>query len=602
MAKKFVSERNLDFMLYEVHDVERLSSLPYYEDHNRETYDLVVNTALRLARNVMYPYLKEMDEKPPVFEDGQVKVHPMVKTMMKEWGEGGWISSSMPYDVGGQQLPVTVSQVCEYAFAAANFAASAYSGLTSGAAHLILSFGTSELIETYTPRMLAGEWQGTMALTEPQAGSSLSDITTQAEPTDQGYYKIRGQKIFISAGDHDGVENVVHMVLVKIKGSPPGAKGISLFLVPKKRLKSDGTLESNDVTVTTVYHKMGYRGCPITQLSFGENDDCRGYLVGQPHKGLSYMFQMMNEARIGVGMQATAVASAAYYASLEYARERPQGRRLSSKDPTLPQIPIIEHADIRRMLLFQRAVTEGSLSVILQCAMYSDLARTENAEQRERYELLLDLLTPVAKSYPSETGVMSVSQGLQILGGYGYCQEYPLEQYYRDMRIHPIHEGTTGIQGMDLLGRKVIMKDGRALRLYLEEVQAVIGAAASREVLKPYSDRLRQALEKLQSVTMHLVQLAMKGDTERFLADATLYLEFFGTIAIAWQWLAQGLAACKGMDESECSDVDRQFYEGKLCTMRYFFHYEVPKIYGLASRLMESDGLTLEMKSAVFDD
>jgi butyryl-CoA dehydrogenase len=287
---------------------------------------------------------------------------------------------------------------------------------------------------------------------------------------------------------------------------------------------------------------------------------------------------------------------------LEYARERPQGRRLSSKDPTLPQIPIIEHADIRRMLLFQRAVTEGSLSVILQCAMYSDLARTENAEQRERYELLLDLLTPVAKSYPSETGVMSVSQGLQILGGYGYCQEYPLEQYYRDMRIHPIHEGTTGIQGMDLLGRKVIMKDGRALRLYLEEVQAVIGAAASREVLKPYSDRLRQALEKLQSVTMHLVQLAMKGDTERFLADATLYLEFFGTIAIAWQWLAQGLAACKGMDESECSDVDRQFYEGKLCTMRYFFHYEVPKIYGLASRLMESDGLTLEMKSAVFDD
>ncbi len=601
MAKKFLSERNLDFMLYEVHDVERLSSLPYYEDHTRETYDLVVNTALRLARNLMYPYLREMDEKPPVLEDGQVKVHPVVKTLMKEWGEGGWISSAMPYDIGGQQLPVTVHMACTYIFAAANFPATGYSGLTTGAAHLIFTYGTKELIESYTPRMLAGEWQGTMALTEPQAGSSLADITTQAEPTDQGYYKIRGQKIFISAGDHDGVQNVVHMVLVKIKGAPPGVRGISLFLVPKKRLNSDGTLEPNDVAVATVYHKLGYRGCPITQLSFGENDDCHGYLVGEPHKGLAYMFQMMNEARIGVGMQATGIASAAYYASLEYAKERPQGRRLSTKDPTLPQVPIIEHADIRRMLLFQRAVAEGSVSILLQCAMYTDLARTDNAEQKENYELLLDLLTPVAKTYPSENGITAVSQGLQILGGYGYCQEFPLEQYYRDARIHPIHEGTTGIQAMDLLGRKVIMKDGKALKLFIKEVQAVIEAAASREELKLYSERLREALGKLQSVTMQLIQLAMKGEVEKFLADATLYLEFFGIIAIAWQWLAQGLAAAKGL-EGDCSDLNKQFYEGKLHTMRYFFHYEVPKIYGLASRLMESDGLTVKMESAIFDD
>jgi butyryl-CoA dehydrogenase len=253
------------------------------------------------------------------------------------------------------------------------------------------------------------------------------------------------------------------------------------------------------------------------------------------------------------------------------------------------------------MLLFQRAVTEGSLSVILQCAMYTDLARTEDAGQRERYELLLDLLTPVAKSYPSETGIMAVSQGLQILGGYGYCQEFPLEQYYRDMRIHPIHEGTTGIQALDLLGRKVVMKDGKALRLYLEEVQTSIEAAASREELKPYSDRLRNALEKLQGVTMHLVQLALRGEVDKFLADAALYLEFFGIIAIAWQWLIQGLAAWRGL-EGDCSDLNRRFYEGKLHTMRYFFHYEVPGIYSLASRLMESDGLTVEMKSAIFDD
>lgn len=601
MAEKFVSKRNLDFLLYEVHGVERLSQLPYFGDHTRETFDLVLDTALKLARNLMYPYLREMDEKAPVLEDGQVKVHPVVKTMMKEWGEGGWISSAMPYEAGGQQLPITVHMACNYVFAAANFSATGYSGLTTGAAHLILSYGTNDLTETYIPRMLAGEWQGTMALTEPQAGSSLSDITTRAEPTDQGFYKIRGQKIFISAGDHDGVENVVHMMLAKIKGAPPGVKGISLFLVPKKRLKSDGTLEFNDVTVVTVYHKLGYRGCPITQLSIGENDDCRGYLVGEPHKGLSYMFQMMNEARISVGMQATAIGSAAYYASLEYARERPQGRKLSSKDPTLPQIPIIEHADIRRMLLFQRAVTEGSLSVILQCAMYTDMARTEDAEQKERYELLLDLLTPVAKSYPSENGIMAVSQGLQILGGYGYCQEFPLEQYYRDIRIHPIHEGTTGIQALDLLGRKVVMKNGQALRIYIEEVHAAIQDAGKYEALSPYAERLKEALEKLQTVTMLRVKFALQGDVEEFLADATLYLEFFGIIAIAWQWLIQGAAAQQAL-ETGCSDPDRLFYQGKLHTMRYFFHYEVPKIQGLAARLMEADGLTAKMSSEAFAD
>ena len=263
----------------------------------------------------------------------------MVKTMMKEWGEGGWISSSMPYEVGGQQLPITLHMACNYVFAAANFAATGYSGLTTGAAHLILSFGANDLIETYTPRMLAGEWQGTMALTEPQAGSSLSDITSRAEPTDQGYYSIRGQKIFISAGDHDGVENVVHMMLARIKGAPPGVKGISLFLVPKKRLKSDGTLEPNDVTVATVYHKLGYRGCPITQLSMGENDDCRGYLIGEPHKGLSYMFQMMNEARIAVGMQATAIASAAYYAFSGICQGTAPGAPLVKQGPGAPPDP-----------------------------------------------------------------------------------------------------------------------------------------------------------------------------------------------------------------------------------------------------------------------
>lgn len=601
MSAKFVSRRNLDFMLYEVLDVERLSKRPHYEDHSRETYDLVLDTALKMAKDLLYPCLKEMDEKPPVLEEGRVKVHPAVKDIMKQWGEGGWIAAAMPYEVGGQQLPTVLTTACTYAFAAANFSSTGFPLLCSGAAHLILSFGSTDLKETYVPKMLVGEWQGTMALTEPQAGSSLSDIVTRAEPTDEGYYRVRGQKIFISAGDHDGVGNVVHLMLARIEGAPPGVKGISLFVVPKQRVAADGSLEPNDVTVATVYHKMGYRGCPITQLSMGENGDCRGYLVGEPHKGLSYMFQMMNEARLVVGVQAAAIASAAYYASLEYAEERPQGRRISAKDLTLPQIPIIEHPDVRRMLLFQRSVVEGSLSLILRCCMFADLSHLGEDESARRNALLLDLLTPVAKTYPSEMGILSVSQGLQVLGGYGYCQEFPLEQYFRDIRIHTIHEGTTGIQGLDLLGRKVLGKEGLAVRLYLEELSASMEAARPYEELVPYVDRLQAAVESVQKVTLFRAQSAMKGDIEECLADATLYLELFSIVSIAWQWLEQGVAAHKAL-KGGCSALDENFYRGKIHTMRYYFHYEVPKIHGLTARLLEADSLTVQMSNTLFKD
>jgi len=449
--------------------------------------------------------------------------------------------------------------------------------------------------------MFSGEWQGTMALTEPQAGSSLSDITTQAEPTGEGYYRIRGQKIFISAGDHDCAENVIHLMLVKIKGTPAGVRGISLFVVPKKRIADNGDLVFNDVNVAGIYHKLGYRGAPITQLSLGENNDCRGYLVGEPHQGLPYMFQMMNEARIDVGIGAAAIASAAYHAALEYARERPQGRSLMAKDPSLPQVPIIQHADVKRMLLFQRAVIEGSLSLILQCGLYADMKNVTEGAEKERYGLLLDLLTGVAKSYPSEMGVLSVSQGLQILGGYGYCDEFPLEQHYRDARIHPIHEGTTGIQGLDLLGRKVMMKGGKAFKLYGEEVRKTISEAIGTERLRPHAEALEEALAQLEEVTAHLKGVAAKGNSELFLADATLYLEFFGIVAIAWQWLKQGSFVVKGL-EAATSEKEKNFYHGKLYALRFFFGYELPKIDGLAKRLMDTDGLTVEMEEAFFGD
>ncbi|RJX34731.1 MAG: acyl-CoA dehydrogenase [Desulfarculus sp.] len=600
MASRYVSLRNLKFVLYEVLRAQELTACPYFADHDRQVFDLVLDTALRLSDEMLFPHFADMDRNPPRLEDGQVKVQPAVREFLRAYGEGYWFGANFPYEMEGQQLPVTITTAAHFIMGSANFSGSAYTGLTTGAAHLILSFGSRELQETYVPRMLSGAWQGTMALTEPQAGSSLSDVATLAEPTDQGYYLLRGQKIFISAADHDGVDNVVHLMLARIAGAPMGVKGISLFVVPKLRPEQAG-LVPNDLHAAGVFHKLGYRGCPIVQLSLGEEGDCRGWLVGEPHRGLAYMFQMMNEARISVGMQAAACTSGAYYASLQYARERPQGRKVESKDPSQPPVMIIEHADVKRMLLFQRAVVEGSLALLLQAAKYSDLSHYGPQEQRERYALLLDLITPVVKSYPSEMGILSTSTGLQILGGYGYCDEFPLEQYYRDVRIHPIHEGTTGIQAMDLLGRKAVMHQGRALALFREEVEATLQAAQAHDELKPYAQRLRQALDLLQEATQAKLALAAKGQIEVFLADATLYLELFGLVAVAWQWLLQGLAAAAALAGGP-SAGEADFYQGKLMTMRYFFHYELPKAAGLHARLLEDDGLTAAMTDKLFAD
>ena len=601
MAAKFVSERNIKFLLYEVFDVESLTKYEYYSEHNRKMFDMVLKAAVKLGKDLLFPIFEEMDRNQPELVNGEVKVHPSVKAIMKEFGEGGWISSRVPIDQDGEQLPSMVADICEFIFAAANYSANAYPGLTFGASHLIESFGSKELYDTYVPRMRAGEWQGTMALTEPEAGSSLSDITTMAEPTDSGHYLIKGQKVFISAGDHDGVDNVVHLMLAKITGAPAGVKGISLFVVPKKRIAADGTLVSNDVAASGVYHKLGYRGCPIVQLSIGDKNDCRGWLVGEPHSGLRYMFQMMNEARIGVGMGAAAMATAAYYAALDYSKTRLQGRKLSHKDPNLPPVPIIEHADVKRMLLFQRAVIEGAQSLLMHCSKLVDFQKVLDGETKEKHHLLLEILTPVAKSYPSEMGIQSISQGLQCLGGSGYCDDYPLEQYYRDCRIHPIHEGTTGIQGLDLLGRKVIMNNGQAFLLYISELQDTIAAAKEYKALEKQADKLKNSLTTLQEITKHLITVAQQQGPEAFLADATLYLEFFGIVTIAWQWLLQGIAVQKAL-KNGAKKKDSDFYAGKMFTLRYFFGYELPKTLGLARRLMDDDRLTVEMQTEHFND
>ncbi len=601
MADKFVSQRNMEFMVHEVLNTEGLTQYSYFEDHGREAFDLVLDTAVKIAQGLLRPSLKIMDQDPPKLVNGRVRVQAIVRDFMKEFGEGGWISATAPYELEGQQLPQVMKASSSFIFAAANYSASVYPMLTTGAAHLIESFGSEELKRTYIPKMFSGEWQGTMAMTEPQAGSSLSDIITQAEPTPDGYYKIWGQKIFISAGDHDGVDNVVNLMLAKIKGAPPGVKGISLFVVPRLRPDKNGGLEPNDVNIAGIFHKLGYRGCPITQLSLGESGDCRGWLVGVPHQGLAYMFQMMNEARIEVGIGAAGIASAAYYAALEYAKARPQGRKPGTKNPSLPPVPIIQHADVKRMLLFQRAVVEGSLALLLQCALYSDYTKVTEGQEREKYGQLLDLLTPIAKTYPSEMGILSCSQGLQVLGGYGYCDEFPLEQFYRDCRIHPIHEGTTGIHGLDLLGRKIVMKNGQAYQSYLREVQQTIQLSRSNPLIEPYAIRLDQTILRLEDVTHHLLEISRNHGPELFLADSTLYLEVFGIIAVAWQWLVMGLAASKALDQAP-SEVEASFYEGKLQTMKYFFHYELVKSHGLFERLLNGDGLTVETNENHFMD
>lgn len=600
MSNGYISERDLRFLLYDVHQAGDLVRLPYYEDHDLDSFKMVLDAAFKFSDGILRPISVEMDRFPTELVDGRVKVLPAVREMIRAFGEGGWLGAGLPFEDDGQQLPRLVETACALVFNSANFPATAYSLLTGAAVRMIHHFASDSLKEAYLPFMLSGQWQGTMAMTEPQAGSSVGDVATRARPTEDGYYLIEGQKIFISAGDHDGVDNVIHLMLARLADAPPGIKGISLFLVPKFRPENGG-LATNDVTTAGVFHKLGYRGCPIVQLSMGEQGDCRGWLLGEPHKGIQYMFHMMNEARIGVGVQAAGVASAAYYASLDYARERPQGRPLTDKDPQTPQINIIEHPDVRRMLLFQRAVVEGSMSLLLQTARYDDLARQGPEEERERYGLLLDILTPVAKSYPSEMGIPSISTGLQILGGYGYCDEYPLEQYYRDARIHPIHEGTTGIQAMDLLGRKSVMKNGAAVEAFIAEVEAAVEAGRALQETASYAERLQSALELTREVLSAKMSWAVKGRVNLFLADAVLYLDLFSLTVIAWQWLLQGIVAVqKGKEAS--GEGESNYLAGKLLTMKYFFHYELPKTRGLAARLLEDDALTVDASSEMFTD
>lgn len=590
----FYSSKDLKFQLFEHINVTELCKLPYFQEHSEETFELVLDAADKIAVYQLRPLLTEMDRQEPKLTADGIKVHPGMRKIIQTFGDNGWINATFSFEEGGQQLPNTLHMAAGFIFQAANYSSSVYPFLTTGAANLIRTFGSQELIDKFTPNMYNGIWQGTMALTEPDAGSSLSDLSTTAYPTEQeGVFKIKGQKIYISCGDHDACENIIHLMLARIEGAPAGVKGISLFVVPK--INVDTGLP-NDVRTEGVYHKMGYKGAPIAHLMMGSEDLCEGYLVGEPHKGLSYMFQMMNEARVGVGMNAAAIATAAYYSSLAYAKERPQGRKVGEKDPSQPQISIIEHPDVKRMLLFQKAITEGSLSLLLYCSKLGDLAHAGSGEIKANAALLLDLLTPIAKSYPSEMGCLSTSAAVQVLGGAGYTTDFPVEQYYREARIHPIHEGTTGIHGMDLLGRKIVMYEGKAIQLLIVEMLQSISNAKTVQKTEFFGITLEKYLQKAQQVTGHLLQKAGKNP-EVYLSDATLYLEFLGILVIAWRWLEQGMDASKKLN---ISSEDSEFYLGKLMTMEYFFEYELVKMEALEKRLLSERLTTIDMQTEWF--
>ena len=604
MASKYIDLSTVKFFMNNVQELESVLEKERFVDHDLESVDLFVESVKQFADRELFPYFKEMDENPAHYKDGTIHVHQQVEKMMKEGGSMGLISAPFDYEDGGLQLPLIVHTAANYILDAANNHLPGYSGLTSGAAGLIVEFANKNLKEKYTPKMLTGEWGGTMCLTEPQAGSSLSDIVTKASPCDGGHYKISGQKIFISGGDHQYSDNIVHLLLARIEGAPAGTKGISLFVVPKMRLEENGTLFFNDVTTVADFEKMGQKGYCTTHLSFGDKGDCQGYLVGEENKGLDYMFLMMNSARIAVGRGASAIACAAYYASLEYANERPQGRKLSSdgtKNLKDKQSLIIEHPDVRRMLLLQKSMVEGSMNLIFKAAKYFDLQHNSTDEKdKHKYHTLLEMIIPVVKTYPSEAGIYSINNGLQVLGGYGFCSDFILQQYYRDIRISSIYEGTTGIQSQDLLGRKMMLNNGEGAKLLLEEIKKTIDKANQDNELKEWASCLNDQLDQTQKILFHLMPFAIKGDYERFLADASVFMEFFSLILIGWSWLEIGVATKHALTMNN-SSLDSKFYQSKLDALEYFYVYELQKTKGLAEILLHPSSVTIKKEDKVIN-
>ncbi len=589
----------LDFLLYDWLQAESLNARERFADHSRETFDAVLDTCERIAREKYAPFNRTVDTQEPQFDGEKVILPPCTHDARQAFADSGMLSAAQDYALGGMQLPYVVESAANSFFGCASISIGS-NLLTTGNANAILVHGTPLQQQVFAANEFNGRWAGTMCLSEPQAGSSLSDITTRAEADGADFevdplgprYRLRGNKMWISSGDHELTENIVHLVLAKIPGSDgklvPGVKGISLFIVPKKLVDTDGHLtgERNDVALAGLNHKLGWRGTTNTLLNFGEGRypvrggaGAIGYLVGRPGEGLKCMFHMMNEARIAIGMAATTLGLAGYYASLDYARTRLQGRPVqgstsaagsAGKDASQPPVPLIRHADVKRMLLAQKSYCEGALALNLYCARLVDEGRTGEPQAAQDARLLLEVLTPIAKSWPSEFCLEANSLAIQIHGGYGYTRDFPVEQYWRDNRLNMIHEGTHGIQAADLLGRKVVMQGGAGLQLLARTIGATIAQARKHPELAAWADQLAQALQDVGEAT----QAAWAtGNPTEALANAVPYMQAFGHTVLAWVWLD---VACSVLARDATLSIAAS--DGRMGAARYFYHYELPRI------------------------
>jgi len=601
----------LDFLLYDWLKAEELTKRKRFADHSRETFDAVFDTCERIAREKYAPHNRTLDIEEPRFDGEKVILPQVTHEAHKAYAGSGMLSAAQDYEIGGMQLPYTIEAAANSFFALASV--SMGSGLlTVGNANLLMVHGTELQKKVFALNEFSGRWSGTMCLSEPQAGSSLSDVVTRAVADGEDFesdplgprYRLKGNKMWISAGEHELTENIVHLVLAKIPGPDgrliPGTKGISLFIVPKKLVNPQGELtgQRNDVALAGLNHKLGWRGTTNTLLNFGEGKfpvdgeaGAVGYLVGRPHEGLRCMFHMMNEARIGVGTAAVMLGMAGYYASLDYAKNRPQGRPVgpAGKDPAQPQVRIIEHADVKRMLLAQKSYCEGALALELYCARLVDEQHTAQPEAADEARLLLEVLTPIAKSWPSEWCLEANSLAIQIHGGYGYTRDFPVEQYWRDNRLNMIHEGTHGIQAADLLGRKVLMEGGRGLQLLAGLVNGTIERAIQRPELAEYANALGKALQQIGATTK---SAWATGDPGEALANAVPYMQAFGHMVLAWIWLDVALAIP--------ADSRHAPHVGRLAAMRYFYRYELPKIGAWLAVVASRDPTCAQMPEEAF--
>ena len=600
MTPSLIRPRELRFVTEQLWPLSGLLAYPRFAGHSLETFETVLDLSRKLAQEKFAPHNRASDANEPHVHEGRVRIIAEVKLALDAYADAGFTALLADEGEGGLQLPYTLALLSDAMFLAANVSTTGYALLARGVANLLAAYGSADQQRLYRQPILQGRFLGTMCLSEPQAGSSLAEISTRAQPDADGSYRLVGQKMWISGGDHELSENIVHMVLAKIPGGPAGVKGISLFVVPKFLVNDDGTLGArNDVQLAGVNHKLGQRGIINTFLKFGENDACIGYLVGAQHQGLAQMFHMMNEARIGVGMGAIMQGLAGYEYSLEYARERRQGRHPDQKDPASRPVALIEHADVRRMLLQQKCWCEGAFALAVYAGNLID-AQGQSADSTVRSEaaLKLELLTPVLKSWSAEWCTRANDLAIQVLGGYGYTREYPVEQYYRDNRLNPIHEGSNGIQAIDLLGRKAMMGSGAALQAMLGELRATATDASAVAGLQEFSGGLLEAAATIEETTQVLAARMAKGEVRLALANASLYLTLVGHAFVAWIWLKQAMTATRALEGSSVEDAD--FYQGKLAACRYFFRYELPMVQSNARLLQQLDDTTLAMRPNSF--